>query len=649
MEPKSKPSSTVPNRIASGDTLTGRVLKVKANGLALFDFNGIKAWSQVSFPIKEGAQITVTVIENQPRLKLKWVDPTPMAPPQTGKTTHFSDFPAENTVRKLQLELGKILGPEGLAFKKTAPPQKIAARIDQLSSHFQQLNLAKSISELSSRLRSYMENSGIFFEKKIENEIQNLYRSHGEVSTRHLHQHPEIRDIIRSDLKPGLLILKHFIHENEQKPQNDRLDHLRNLKPLINGMLKNIGFEQTKSALLPQARDVNNPKMVYTDPRKGHDGAPVKTGELFPTISRLTPKLHHFFKTEGVNMDEKIHHSFLKMINLFEFISSKERSPHPLASETTPSPVFAEEMPQHLKRVAEFFKHQATAGDLWDAKELEEVKKSLSHVRAETVLTGPRKENDSTLSEAGKLLPTIKRLTPRLHQVVRTEGVNMDEKIHHSFLKVINLFEFISSKESSSHPLGNETTPSPVFAEEMPQHLKRVAEFFRHQPTAGDLWDAKELADIKKSLPHVRAEIDNWQAAGDGKKRGQRPETGQVISFTLPLPEETGKGKLKVFYSKKRKGGTDEGFKMSLLLEMKNTGPVRTDFFLLNRQLKITFYLGDHRIEKAILAHEDSMRDALAEHFSSVMLNVVVSEKKVENFDVEHLSTEGTNLIDLRV
>ena len=225
----------------------------------------------------------------------------------------------------------------------------------------------------------------------------------------------------------------------------------------------------------------------------------------------------------------------------------------------------------------------------------------------------------------------------------------MDEKIHHSFLRVINLFEFISSKESPAGPLAHQKTPAPVLPEDMPQHLKRVAEFFRLQATDSSLLDATAIEDIKKSLSHVRAEIDTWQAVGDGTKKAQGPEAGQMISFTLPLPEETGKGKLKVFYSKKRKKGTDEGFRVSLLLEMKNTGPVRTDFFLLNKQLKITFYLSDHKIEEVVQAHADSMRDALAEHFSNVMLHVVVSEKRVENFDIEHLSTEGTSLIDLRV
>jgi hypothetical protein len=43
------------------------------------------------------------------------------------------------------------------------------------------------------------------------------------------------------------------------------------------------------------------------------------------------------------------------------------------------------------------------------------------------------------------------------------------------------------------------------------------------------------------------------------------------------------------------------------------------------------------------------MKTALADHFSHVVLDVVVSERKVENFDIEHLLTENASLIDLRV
>ncbi len=517
-EPKYEPSSTVLNKIRMGDTLTGRVLKVKDNGLALFDFNRTKAWAQVTFPVKKGEVIEVSVIENRPRLKLKRVGQTRTAFSHAGKLIPLSTFPAESAIHKLQSEIGKAIGPEGWILKSKILPRKISAGIEQLLSHFQQLDMGKKSSDLSIRLRSYIENSGIFFEKKVEKEIQNLHRSNTEISTRHLLQHPKITNIIKSDLKPCLLILKHFINENEFRPQKGRTENLQHLKPLINRMLENIGFQQTKSLEIQKGQKVN-PEFVYPDPRKG-------TRMDISEIGKIAPKLHHFLKTAGLNVDKKIHHSILKVIETFEPASSRENAASPFIDEATLRNILKEEIPKHLKRLDEFFKHQATSANLLDPKELE---------------------------------------------------------------------------------------------------------------------------NIKKLLSRVRTEIDDLQGTGDVTQKAQKPETGQVITFALPLPEENGKGKLKIFYSKKRKSGTDEGFKMSLLLQMQNIGAIRTDFFLLNKQLQIAFYLNDHKIEKIIHAHADSIKTSLAEHFDRVLLNVVISERKVEEFDIEHLLTDNNSLVDLRV
>jgi len=524
-EPKYEPSLTVRNKIRLGDTLAGRVLKVKDGGLALFDFNGTKAWAHVTFPVKEGEVIEVSVMENRPRLKLKRVAQTATGSSPGGRVILLSNFPTQDTVNKLQFERGNILGSEGGMAKSKTLPRKITAGIEQLFSHFQQLDMGKNVSALSARLRSYIENSGIFFEKRIENEMQNLYRSNTEISTRHLLQSPEIRDIIKSDLKPCLLILKHFIYEGEPKPQKGITDHLQHLKPLINQMLKSIGVQQAQSATIQHGQKVGQ-EVVYTDPRKGDDVDIPKTPKMVPVITSLTPKLLHFLKTAGLNLDEKIHHSISKWIDTFE-------------------------------------------------------------------------------------IP--------------------------------------SSRENFANPPFDETTIRNILKEDIPQHLKRLEEFFRYRAATSHLFDTKELEDIKKSLTRVRAEVESWQVTADAGKKAQKPEAGQVMAFTLPLPEGTGKGKLKIFYSRKRKSRTNEGFKMSLLLQMENTGAVRTDFFLLDKQLKITFYLNDQKIEKIIHTHADSIKTALAEHFSRVLLNVVVSERKVEDFEIEHLLTENRGLIDLRV
>ena len=346
-----------------------------------------------------------------------------------------------------------------------------------------------------------------------------------EISTRELHQNSKIRNIVKSDLKPCLLILKHFVNESDLSPQKGSTENLRNIKPLINQMLENIGFQQAKSLEIQQGQKVS-PETVYTDPRLAHHMDMRNTGNMNSTLSKLAPKLHRFLE-----------------------------------------------------------------------------------------IVGP----------------------------------NVDEKIHHSILKVLDASEIASSRKTSESPTIDEATRPNILNEGMIQQLKRLEEFFKHRAASDNPFDPKELEDIKKSLSHIRTEVENRGLAEGGEKKGQKTETGQIITFALPLPEETGKGKLKIFYSKKRKNGTDEGFKMSLLLQMENVGAIRTDFFLLKKQLKITFYLSDHKIENIIHAHTNSIKNALAEHFSRVLIDVLVSERKVEDFEVEHLLTENTSLIDLRV
>ena len=525
LQSKYESLSTAPDKIRLGDIFSGRVLKVKDSGLALFNFNRTKTWVHVTFPVKEGDIIKVAVTETQPRIKLRLVDQKPTAPPHADRVLPLSTFPVENAIDKLQSEIKKVIDPEGRMLTSKPLPRKITTALQQLFSHFQHLDMGKTVSHVSSRLRSYIENSGIFFEKKLANEIQSLHLSHTEMSARALHQSSKIRSIIKSDLKPYLLILKHFINEIDLSPQKGSTENLRNIKPLINQMLENIGFQQTKPFEIQQGQKAS-PEAVYTDPRMAHHMDMRNTGSMASALIKLTPKLRHFLEIPGQKVDEKIHHSILKVLDASEIASSMKNSASPTIDEATRPNLLKEGMMQHLKILEGFFKNRA----------------------------------------------------------------------------------------ASANP-----------------------------------FDLKELEDIKKALSHVRTEVETRGLAEGPEKKGQKTDTGQVITFALPLSEETGKGKLKIFYSKKRKNGTDEGFKMSLLLQMENIGAVRTDFFLLKKQLKIDFYLSDHKIEDVIHAHTNSIKNALAEHFSRVLINVLVSERKVEDFDIEHLLTESTSLIDLRV
>ena len=626
--------------------------------MTLFDFNRTKAWAHVSFPVKAGEMVKVSVMENRPRLKLKIVDQTRVAFSHANKSIPISTFPTENTIQKLQSEIGKIIGLESWKVQSKTLPMKISTGIEQLFSHFEQLDMGKKVSDLSFRLRSYIENSGIFFEKRIENKIQNLYHSHTEISTRDLQQNQSIKNIIKSDLKPCLLILKHFIHENERKPQKGSTNNLLHLKPLINRMLENIGFQQSKSHEIEQGQKVSA-ETVYLDPRKG---AHINIREM----EKVAPKLRQFLKTEGHNLDKNVHSSILKVADTFESTFLRKNAANPITRDLQQNQSIKNIIKSDLKPCLLILKHfihenerkpqKGSTNNLLHLKPLinrmlENIgfQQSKSHeieqgqkVSAETVYLDPRKGAHINIRE-------MEKVAPKLRQFLKTEGHNLDKNVHSSILKVADTFESTFLRKNAANPIIDETTIRNIFKEDMPQHLKKLEEFFNHRAASVNPLESKELEDIKKLLSRVRAEIENQQVTGDVPKKAQKSETGQVITFTLPLPQEDGKGKLKVFYSKKRKSSTDDGFKMSLLLQMQNTGAVRTDFFLLDKQLKIDFYLNDHKIKEMIQAHADSIETSLAKHFNRVLVKVVISERKVEEFDIEHLLTEHNSLIDLRV
>jgi len=109
-----------------------------------------------------------------------------------------------------------------------------------------------------------------------------------------------------------------------------------------------------------------------------------------------------------------------------------------------------------------------------------------------------------------------------------TEGHNLDKNVHSSILKVADTFESTFLRKNAANPIIDETTIRNIFKEDMPQHLKKLEEFFNHRAASVNPLESKELEDIKKLLSRVRAEIENQQVTGDVPKKAQKSETGQV-------------------------------------------------------------------------------------------------------------------------
>jgi hypothetical protein len=159
--------------------------------------------------------------------------------------------------------------------------------------------------------------------------------------------------------------------------------------------------------------------------------------------------------------------------------------------------------------------------------------------------------------------------------------------------------------------------------------------------------DPKSLTPFKGTIDMLLTDINNQQSRA--VQRHELAEPYQVFSFTLPLKEKQGKALLKLYCPKKNQGDTKAGFKISLLLEMDRIGEIRTDFFLLDKDLTITFFVKDDAGKAQIENHYPEIREPLKSSFNYLVLKTVVSQKKIEEFHHVDLDFAADRQIDLRI
>ena len=627
-----------------GDNLTGKVLEVKGNGLVLFEFNRMKAWAEVKFPVKKGDVLHVTVVEKGAQLKLKLLHSDLKIPSNRSRMLSVTEFPPEKVLAKLRTEINKITNSEGRMLEKTSIPRHIEGSIERIASHFKFLNMGKSVPELSLQLKSYVENSGIFFEKRIENAMGKLLQLDKEIFTKNPQPFPEIKEIIKRDLKPNLLILKAFFDGKEMKSLKKReTTGLREIKPLIYGLIKDMDAQQNKAITAKQnhgpAREV-----VYRNPSKSLHAGEITPREILHSISKLLPRLHAFFQLSGTN-DEKIQHAMAKLSDAAEMISPKDAAIISDAKETTARNTVQSQIGPHLKLLKDFFDNKEQSFKSSGAKEIENIKLPLDRILAKLEIL----QNHTDRVSPKEILLSTSKLVPRLHAFFQQSGANIDEKIQHAMVKLSETAEMVPTKDAAITPDAKETTVRDTVQNQIGPHLKLLKEFFDNKEQSLRAFGAKELETIKLSLDRLLMETDTHQYKGKNTQQGQKSEPWQTIAYSLPLGEEDQSGKLKIYYSKRTKGASKKGFRMSLLLQMTRIGDIRADLSLTDRDLRITLFVNDHTIKTYIDDHSDDIKNRLADRFNHLMLEVVLSEKKIEEFETEQIITENAGVLNVIV
>jgi hypothetical protein len=250
----------------------------------------------------------------------------------------------------------------------------------------------------------------------------------------------------------------------------------------------------------------------------------------------------------------------------------------------------------------------------------------------------------NTHFESIDLSKPMTKWLPLLRSYVENAGFFFEKK----FADIIN--QFVQRPEGEGE-FTKELIRAPEINKILSKDLKPILfmlkEFLENPDLSAKHPNTKNLSHFKGSLDMLLADIFNQQTRATHKH--ELPDPYNIFSFALPLKENQQKAKLKFYFPKKKKNGSKNGFKISLLLDMDKIGEMRVDFFLLKKDLSITFFVNDNTRKIKFDEHLEEISVHLDPLFDYLILKTVVSEKKIRDFHSEDLDLGSDKQIDLRI
>ncbi len=158
----------------------------------------------------------------------------------------------------------------------TALPEEIRPMLSTLRSHFEPLDIGQGAVKLVPKLKAIVEDSGIFFEKKIQDVVSRLSEASARIGAiDNLNQLPEIKDIVNNDLKPNLMRLQEYLNSEKLESQLGQQETLEVLKKSVEDLLNNINTQQNRAV---ETQSQQQPVMVFSFnlPIKGEQDAQLK-------------------------------------------------------------------------------------------------------------------------------------------------------------------------------------------------------------------------------------------------------------------------------------------------------------------------------------------------------------------------------------
>ncbi len=154
-------------------------------------------------------------------------------------------------------------------------------------------------------------------------------------------------------------------------------------------------------------------------------------------------------------------------------------------------------------------------------------------------------------------------------------------------------------------------------------------------------------ANLRKSIEFLLKDIIRQQ--GRALRMSASSEPFQIFTFSLSLAHDRQPAKLKVYYPRKQRTGSQQGFQISMLLSMDHLGDIRTDLYLLERDLSVTFFVKNQAVRSTIQQFQTDLVQVLNPFFNQTRLRMVMSKKKIHDFEQDDVQVANDRRVDLRI
>lgn len=157
----------------------------------------------------------------------------------------------------------------------------------------------------------------------------------------------------------------------------------------------------------------------------------------------------------------------------------------------------------------------------------------------------------------------------------------------------------------------------------------------------------KEAAFLRQVVDRMLGHVEQQQQ--QAVRRSGESEAYQVFTHLLPVKDQSMPVRLKVYYP--NKGGPardDPQHRVALLLDMDQLGPVRADLTMVERQLRLHFFVRDESVQDLFAQHIQDVAQALEGIFQQVSIDTQVSRDKIDRFEGEDLQGPPLGRIDVK-